>query len=518
METLESYVGGRWHRASSEFVPIHDPTTEEPIAQASSHGIDFAAALDYARSVGGASLRSMTFTERGELLMRMSKAIADAREELIALSLRNTGVTRKDAKFDLDGASGVLSYYGYLAKELGNRRFLIDGEGSQLGRSARFWGQHAWVPLHGVAVLINAFNFPTWGFAEKTACAFLAGMPVLVKPATSGALVSERCARILIDSGVIPEGAFSFVAGSLGDALDRLGPQDVLAFTGSAATGASLRRRERLLEKNTRVNIEADSLNAAVLAPDALEGSETWNLFLRDVAREITQKSGQKCTAVRRIFVTRERLALVRDELATRLADTVTGNPQNDSVTMGPLATAGQLEEFVAGVEKLVRSGAEIAYGTGQRVDGVGASPGRGYFAGPTLLVADDPDAATDVHRHEVFGPCATLMPYDGDPLRAAELVARGGGSLVCSVYSDEEPWLAEFIPHAGAWNGRLYLGSEKMAEQAMGSGLALPQSKHGGPGRAGCGEELGGLRGLSLYMQRVALQGSRAMIDRLIG
>lgn len=518
MEILESYVNGRWHRAGSDFVSIHDPCTEEPIAQVSSHGIDFAAALEHARSVGGPNLRNMTFSERGEILMQMSKVITDAREELITLSLRNTGVTRKDAKFDLDGASGVLSYYGYLAKELGNRRILVDGEGSQLGRSARFWGQHAWVPLRGVAVLVNAFNFPAWGFAEKAACAFLAGMPVLVKPATSGALVSERCARALIESGVMPEGTFSLVCGPLGDALDHLGSQDVLAFTGSAVTGAGLRRRDNLLAANTRVNIEADSLNAAVLAPDALEGSETWNLFLRDVAREITQKSGQKCTAVRRIFVTNERLALVRDELATRLAATVTGNPQNDSVTMGPLATAGQLDEFVTGVARLTEAGAEIAHGTGRRIDGVGAFPGRGYFAGPTLLVSLDPEAASPVHLHEVFGPCATLMPYDGDAVHAAELVARGGGSLVCSVYSDEESWLAEFVPHAAAWNGRLYLGAEKMAEQAMGSGLALPQSKHGGPGRAGGGEELGAWRGLGLYMQRVALQGSRAMIDRLIG
>ncbi|MEZ4654801.1 MAG: aldehyde dehydrogenase family protein [Candidatus Eisenbacteria bacterium] len=298
METLESFVNGAWHRASSGHATLQDPCTEEAIAQVSSQGIDFAKALDHARTVGGANLRAMTFAQRGELLMRMSKAITDAREDLLDVSIRNTGVTRKDAKFDIDGASGVLAYYAYQAKELGDRKLLIDGEGTQLGRSARFWGQHAWVPLRGVAVLINAFNFPAWGFAEKTACAFLAGVPVLTKPATSSALVTERCVRRLVESAGIPEGAFSFVAGSLGDGLDHLGAQDVLAFTGSASTGLSLRRRENLLATSARVNIEADSLNAAVLAPDVEEGSETWNLFLRDVALRLPRRR-DRSTAVR---------------------------------------------------------------------------------------------------------------------------------------------------------------------------------------------------------------------------
>lgn len=516
METLRSYLNGAWYEAKQGFVPLFDPCTEEPIAQASSDGFDAASALAYARETGGPALRSLTYRERGELLMKLSKVFSDAREDLIAVSLQNTGVTRKDAKFDLDGASGVLAYYAYLAKDLGDRKILVDGDGAQLGRSARFWSQHAWVPLRGVAVLINAFNFPAWGFAEKMACAFLAGMPVLVKPATSSALITERCVRLLVDSGHLPPGSFSFVCGSLGDLLDRLDPQDVVAFTGSATTALKIRQRPNLLATNTRVNIEADSLNAALLGPDVEPGSETWNLFLREVVREITQKSGQKCTAVRRVFVPEAQLDLARDELVFRLAETVTGNPVDATVTMGPLATRSQLEDAVSGVSLLQEGGAQLVHGTGQRCDGVGNPSGKGYFLAPSLLVAPDPDRAAHVHEHEVFGPVATLMPYDGDPNRAADLLARGGGSLVASIYADDESWIAELVPHAGAWSGRLYLGSKKMAEQALGSGLAMPQSKHGGPGRAGGGEELGAIRGLQLYLQRVALQGSRAMLDRI--
>ena len=515
MKTLRSYGCDSWQEATDGFVELFDPSTEEVVARASSNGLDHGALLDFARAEGGASLRAMTFHERGELLMGLSKALHEHRDELIDLSILNTGVTRKDAKFDLDGATATLSYYSYLAKSMPEGRILPDGEGEQLGRSARFWGQHAWVPLRGAAVLINAYNFPAWGFAEKLACAFLAGVPVIVKPATSTALVAARCAEILVDSSLLPRGSFSFIAGSSGDLVDRLGAQDVLAFTGSASTGLKLRSKENLLRESTRVNIEADSLNAAVLAPDVETGSEVWTLFLREVAREITQKTGQKCTAVRRIFIPEERMDEVAAELILRLGDVVTGDPRSDSVTMGPLATTDQLQDTVRGVAEL-GSVAALVHGTGERIDGNGAPAGKGYFFGPTLLRADDAANAEPVHQREVFGPVATLLPYSGDADEAAELIGLGGGSLVTSAYSDDRDWVSSFTLHAGAWNGRLYLGSAKMAEQATGSGLVLPQSNHGGPGRAGGGQELGALRGVTHYMQRVALQGGRSMIDKL--
>ncbi len=517
METLKSFVGGKWHTATSGFRDLHDPSTEDIIARASSDGVDFAAAASHARTVGGPALRSLNFTERGAVLAKISKVLGEAREELIDLSMKNTGVTRRDAKFDLDGATGTLAYYGYKAKELGEDFYLRDGDGEALGRSARFWGQHVHVPLQGVAVLVGAYNFPAWGFAEKMACAFLAGVPVIVKPATSTAWVAARCAEIIVESGAAPEGTFSFVAGSTGDLLDHLGPQDVLAFTGSASTGLALRSHAGMLAQNVRVNVEADSLNAAVLAPDLDGSSDTMSLFYREIVREITQKTGQKCTAVRRIFVPEDRCDEVIEELRFRLGDVVPGDPRDEQTTMGPLCTSDQLVDTVEGVAALQKAGAELVLGTGARSDGAGATEGKGYFFAPHLLRAPSADAVSLVHEREVFGPVSTVIPYAGDASEVAEYVARGRGSLVTSIYSDDESWVGQALATAGAWNGRLYLASAKMAEQAVGSGLALPQSKHGGPGRAGGGEELGGIRGLSLYMNRVALQGSKTMIERLL-
>jgi oxepin-CoA hydrolase/3-oxo-5,6-dehydrosuberyl-CoA semialdehyde dehydrogenase len=516
MKTLKSYACGEWYEADSGFAALHDPCNEEAIAQASAQGLDRAAALEFARLAGSLALRSMSFVERADLLMGMSKALHAHRDELIDLSIRNTGCTRKDAKFDLDGATGTLSFYSYLARDLGEGRVRLDGEGVALGRSAKFWGQHVGVPRQGVAVLVNAFNFPAWGFAEKTACAFAAGMPVCIKPATSTAMVTERCVEILVESGLLPPGALSLLCGEAGDLIDHLGAQDVLAFTGSAQTAMKLRSRPNLLEHSTRVNIEADSLNAAVLAPDVEAGSETWDLFVREVVREMTQKTGQKCTAVRRIFVPEERLDEVQETLLSFLQDFVTGDPRDESVTMGPLVSQAQLDDAVLGVKELAAE-AEIVFGSGERCDGVGAEPGKGYFFAPVLLRAADAETLDVVHTREVFGPVATLVPYDGTPESVSPLLGLGGGTLVTSAYSDDVNWARGLVEGSGAWTGRLYLGSEKMAAMATGSGLTLPQSIHGGPGRAGGGQELGGSYGLDLYLQRVALQGSRAMLTRIL-
>jgi oxepin-CoA hydrolase/3-oxo-5,6-dehydrosuberyl-CoA semialdehyde dehydrogenase len=517
MKTLRSYIRGDWHEAKSGLVPLVDPSTEETIAQAGSAGIDFGAVLDYAREKGGPALRAMTFGQRAALLKEMSKVLRDHRDELLDLSARNTGTTKPDGSFDVDGASGTLAYYASVGWRLGDRTFLAEGEGVQLAKTEGFYGRHILVPRPGVAVHINAFNFPAWGFAEKAACALLAGMPVITKPATATALVTERCIELIVEAGFLPEGALQLIVGSTGDLLDRLGPDDVLAFTGSADTALTLRSRGNLLAANTRVNVEADSLNAAVLAPDVQDGSATFGLFLKDVVREMTQKAGQKCTAVRRILVPSDRLGAVQDALVEKLSKVVVGNPADPSVRMGPVATAQQLRDTLQGIGELGKA-ARIVHGTGERTDGVGAPAGKGFFVQPTLLRSDDARSAGPVHSREVFAPVATLLPYDGTAGDAAEIVALGGGTLVTSAYTDDTTWAGDFVARGGGGTGRIYIGSEGSAGDAPGSGAALPQTLHGGPGRAGGGEELGGLVGVKLYLQRVAVQGSKALVDGLVG
>ena len=517
MKTLKSYVCGAWYEASGGFATLIDPSTEEPIARAASDGIDFAAALTHARTQGAPALRAKNFAARGEMLKAMSKVIKENRDELLELSRLNTGTTKPDGSFDIDGGAGTLAYYAVLLKTLGDRPYLTAGEGVQLAKTEGFWGHHALVPKQGVAVHVNAFNFPLWGFAEKAACALGAGMPMIVKPATATALVTERALELILSSGAVPEGALQLICGGTGNLLELLGPQDVFAFTGSADTALALKSGSNLLEAATRINIEADSLNAAVLAPDVAPGSPAFDLFIKDVAREMTQKTGQKCTAVRRILVPDALLAAVTAALTARLAAVVPGNPAESSVTMGPLATMKQLADAVSGVAKL-KTAARVVFGTGERIDGTGSPAGKGAFFGPTLLSADDAWNAAVIHRHEVFGPVATLLPYDGTAAAAAGLVALGGGTLVTSVYGDDEGWLGTFLAGAGPTTGRVYIGSAGSAAEAPGSGIALPQTLHGGPGRAGGGAELAGLAGLEPYLQKVALQGERGLVERLVG
>ena len=515
MKTLKSYARGAWHEATGGFSTLVDPSTEEPIAQASSAGLDFSGMLAHARDVGGPALRALTFAERGDMLRAMSKALRDHRGELLELSTKNTGTTRHDGGFDIDGATGTLAYYGGLGKGLGDRRALSDGDDIQLMKTDAFFGQHLLVAKRGVALHVNAFNFPAWGFAEKAACALLAGMPVITKPATATAWVTERAIEIIVEAGILPQGALQLICGSTGNLLDLLGAQDVFAFTGSADTALMLRRSANLLAANTRVNLEADSLNAAVLAPDVAAGSPAWELFLKDVVREMTQKSGQKCTAVRRILVPDGIADAVEQALVERLAAVVTGNPADPSVTMGPVATANQLRDAEAGIARLLAE-ARLVHGSGKRTDGVGAPAGKGFFLAPTLLRAASAANAGAVHTHEVFAPVATLIPYDGSATQAAEAVALGGGTLVTSAYGDDPEWTRAFVAGVGSFTGRIYLGSAGSASEAPGSGIAMPQTLHGGPGRAGGGEELAGLAGLRPYLQKVALQGARSSLQEI--
>ena len=506
--TLKSYVCDAWHDGAAPCRNLHNPTTGAVIAHASTQGIDMGAALAHARAVGGPSLRTLTFAERGACLEAAAKVIHEHREALIDLALENGGNTRKDAKFDIDGASGTLAYYGRQGQKLGDARFLLDGGETRLSANPRYVGRHIRVPLTGCAVHINAFNFPAWGMCEKLAVAVLAGVPVVSKPATSTAVVAARIAELFVEASVFPTGAFSTLVGSVGDLLDHLTSQDMVAFTGSSDTARAIAGHPNVLARNVRVNLEADSDNAAILGPDADPASPTWDLFIREVAVDMTQKAGQKCTAIRRIFVPTALMDDVRRDLAEELGRSATGDPADKGTTVGPLATASQQRDIRAGLDRL-GAAATVAY--------EGEAPGdAGYFVAPTLLEVADGHAADAVHAHEVFGPVATLIPFDGTAADAVALVRRGDGGLVASVYSDDTGFLSEMVFGIAPFHGRIHLASKKVAEHSPGPGTVLPQMQHGGPGRAGGGAELGGLRGLEFYTQRTAVQGLSPLLQKL--
>ena len=515
MKKLRSYVYGQWVEGDGKFADLKNPTTEATIAQASTSGIDMRRAVQHSREVGGPALAGLTFAERGAMLAAMSRVIHGAREELIELAIENGGNTRGDAKFDLDGATGTLMAYAELGAELGDRRTLVDGSPVDLGGGSRLGGYHVRVPKPGVAVHIGAFNFPAWGWAEKAACALLAGMPVLTKPATATSLVAARTVELVIQADIVPEGALSALVGSAGDLLQQLSFHDVVAFTGGSSTARTIRGTERLLDAGIRVNVEADSLNAAVLAPDADDA--TVDVFLRHVHRDITQKAGQKCTAIRRIIVPESDFERVAEALSERLGDTVIGDPKLGDVRMGPLATARQRDDYRAGVAKLSEQ-TELLHGDPATVSPVGVEPGTGFFVPALLLGARSALDATVAHELEVFGPCATLMGYDGSVEQAVKIVRAGQGGLVTSVYSDDRKFTGSMIDGIAAWHGRIFLCDKKIAEKVPGPGTVLPTLLHGGPGRAGNGEELGGVRGLELYQHRVALQGNAPVLARYLG
>jgi oxepin-CoA hydrolase/3-oxo-5,6-dehydrosuberyl-CoA semialdehyde dehydrogenase len=515
-DSVRSYVQGNWVLGSGAKVPLVNPATEEKIAEAGTGGIDFKAALEHARTVGGPALRELTFAQRGKLVGAMYQILHKNRDELIGPAIANGGNTRGDAKFDIDGAWGTLAYYAKLGEEVGEKKLLTDGDSIQLSRSARFHGMHVLTPREGVAVHVNAFNFPGWGFAEKAACAILAGMPVVTKPATATALTTCKMIELLVEAKILPEGALTFLAGSAGDLLSHLQGQDVLAFTGSADTGAKLRGGDGPVHRSVRINVEADSLNAAILCADVERGSPAYEIFVADVVRDMTQKAGQKCTAIRRILVPNEIADAVQEDLVERLSAVKVGDPSRDDVGMGPVATAQQLADVRAGIAKL-RAEGESVFGGDGKVEAIGVPSGKGYFVSPVLLRAD-PEKATAVHSHEVFGPVSTLLPYDGKAATAAAHFRRGGGTLVVSAYGDDRDTLGQLAIALAPYTGRIFLGSGKLSGQSTPPGTVLPQLIHGGPGRAGGGEELGGLRGLSFYLQRTAIQGDKPILDGITG
>jgi oxepin-CoA hydrolase/3-oxo-5,6-dehydrosuberyl-CoA semialdehyde dehydrogenase len=520
MMTLSSYLAGRWAPMGGRVATLVNPANEAPVAEVATEGFEGALALAYARERGIPALAAMTFAQRASMLRDLSKYLHARREELLDLAQANGGNTRGDAKFDVDGAIGTLAAYAVtgdaLAARCGDRTWLLDGDAAALTRSPRFAGQHAWFTRPGVAVHINAFNFPAWGTFEKAAVAWLAGTPIITKPATATAVVAFRMGQLVVESGLLPAGAFQLLVGSVGDLLTLLGPQDSLAFTGSNATGAMLRGTRGFAERGVRVNVEADSLNAAVLGPDVVEGDDLFVTAVRHVATDMTQKTGQKCTAIRRVLVPGGLLESFEAALVEQLDTHVVGDPTTEGVTVGPVATAQQLADVTGGIATLART-CEVRRGGASRVDGRGAPAGKGYFVAPTVLRAVAADAGA-VHDLEVFGPCVTLVPYDGSAGAAASLVGRGQGSLVSTAYSDDRAWIAPFTGQAAPWLGRLMLVSAKVSDQVTAPGMVLPSCVHGGPGRAGGGEELGGERGLSFYMQRTAIQGDRGLMAKFLG
>ncbi len=509
MLTLASYLRDSWQGGQDPQTPLYDPTTGTPIAQTSTRGLDLAAALAHARAVGGPTLRALTFAQRGELLNQLSAAIHGARDALIDVSRQNMGTTRSDAKFDIDGAAGTLAFYANLGKSLGDRTFLLDGEAIRFSRSARFLGQHILTPKVGVAIHINAFNFPAWNLCEKLATALLAGVPVLAKPGTATALLSVKIVELWLEKSLVPPGVLQLLVGSAGDLLDHVGPQDAIVFTGSGATGQEIRKHPAVIAHSVPVNVEADSINAIVLAPDVAEGSDLFNMAVAEIAREITQKAGQKCTAIRRIFVPHALADALKAELVARLADVQIGDPALDRTQLGPLAGPSQQRDVLAGIAELGKHAENVF---------AGAAPQGGCFVGPQLFWSNAGLDAAYVHDHEVFGPVATVLPYDGSAQLAVQLVARGGGSLATSVYGDDQAWARAVLLGIAPWTGRIYWASSKVFDQGTGHGAVMPALVHGGPGKAGGGEELGGERGLRFYWQRTAVQGDVQLLKAVLG
>jgi oxepin-CoA hydrolase / 3-oxo-5,6-dehydrosuberyl-CoA semialdehyde dehydrogenase len=514
MALLRSYVSGGWHTAEAEGVPLHDAATGEEVARVSSDGIDMAAALDYGRRTGGPALRELTFHQRAALLKALGSHLREHRDELYALSAR-TGATLGDSKFDIDGGIGVLLTYGSKGKrELPNSTVYVDGAVEPLSKGGTFVGQHIATPLRGVAIQINAFNFPVWGPLEKFAPAFLAGVPSLVKPASQTAYLTARLVELIIESGILPEGTLQFVAGSVGDLLDHVTPQDLVSFTGSASTAQKLRAHPQLMRCSVRFNAEADSLNCSILGPDAKPGTTEFDLFVKQLTTEMTVKAGQKCTAIRRAFVPAELLDAVAEAASARLAKVTVGNPTAEGVRMGALASLEQREEVRRSLKSLLDAGS-IVFGDPDQVDVVGGNAETGAFLSPILLKAD-PERA-EPHEVEAFGPVSTLMPYTSTE-QVIDFAARGLGSLAGSVVTADAEFAREVVLGLAPWHGRLLVLDANDAKESTGHGSPMPQLVHGGPGRAGGGEEMGGIRGVMHHLQRTAIQGTPQVISTITG
>ena len=511
---LESYSMGRWVAGSGSGTTLYHAVTGEAIAEAGSEGLDFGAMARYSRDVGGPKLRRMTFHERARMLKALAQYLMERKEELYTLSAA-TGATRNDSWIDIEGGIGVLFVYASKGRrEFPDETFYVDGPVEKLSRGGGFVGRHLCVPLEGVAVHINAFNFPVWGMLEKLAPTLLAGVPAIVKPATVTSYLAAAAFRMMVESGILPEGSIQFVAGGAGDLLDHLREQDSVAFTGSAWTGRKLRETPSILEYNVRFNMEADSLNFSMLGPDAVPGTPEFDLFVKEVAREMTVKAGQKCTAIRRTFVPAGAEEAVIEALSKRLSGLTLGDPAVDGVRWGPLAGRAQVAEVRRSVDRLLEQ-ARVVYGNLDAYDVVGGDREKGAFFPALLLYSDRPMEHTAPHDVEAFGPVNTVMAYGGVE-EAVELAKLGRGSLVGSLFTADRRVAREMVLGTAAYHGRILIADRTIAKESTGHGSPLPHLVHGGPGRAGGGEEMGGVRGVLHYMQRTAIQGSPTMLTAI--
>jgi 3,4-dehydroadipyl-CoA semialdehyde dehydrogenase len=514
-ELLPNYLGGQWQAGTGKGTALCDPVTGTELVRVDATGLDLTAGFSFAREQGGAALRALSYQQRGALLGAVLKVLQANRDAYYEIATATRGTVKNDSAVDIDGALFTLGVYAKMGDGLGERHFLLDGEPARLGKDPLFQSQHIQSPTRGLALFINAFNFPSWGLWEKAAPALLSGVPVIIKPATATAWLTQRMVKDVVDAGILPAGALSVVCGSSAGLLDQLQAFDVLSFTGSAETAAVIRSHPAVTQRSVRVNIEADSLNSALLLPGEAAGSESFDLLAKEVAREMTVKSGQKCTAIRRVFVPESLYAAAAQAISARLAKTTVGNPRNESVRMGALVNRTQFDAVREGLNYLKVQTEVLHDGVTHALVDADASS---CCVGPTLLGTRDTagsDASDRVHDTEVFGPVATLIPYR-DLAHALHLVRRGQGSLVCSLYGSDAAALAHAATELADSHGRVHIISPDVAALHTGHGNVMPQSLHGGPGRAGGGEELGGVRALNFYHRRSALQASSAVLAQL--
>jgi oxepin-CoA hydrolase/3-oxo-5,6-dehydrosuberyl-CoA semialdehyde dehydrogenase len=515
MKKLENYVTGKWVAGDGEGQLLYNAVTGEPVAAASTKGLDFGKILEYARTVGNPALRKMTFHERGRMLKALALYLQERKEIFYQISYM-TGATRADSWIDIEGGFGNLFGNASLRKKFPDLPYCTDGEAVTLSKGGTFMGHHLLVPKEGVAVHINAFNFPVWGMLEKCAVNWLAGVPAVVKPATITSYLTQAVVEEIIASGILPDGALQLICGSAGSLLDHVSSQDVVTFTGSATTGHLLKAHPRILQENVPFNMEADSLNCIVLGEDVTPGMPEWDLFIKEIRKEMTVKAGQKCTAIRRIFVPENKMEDVWKAITASLQQTPVGNPMNEKVRMGSLAGQSQREEVKAQVQKLLAS-SQLIYGSLDSVEVLDADAGKGAFLSPLLLMNEKPFTSQDVHEVEAFGPVSTLMPYKNRE-EAVALSKKGKGSLCSTIVTADDSIAAQYVIGAATHHGRILVLNAACGRESTGHGSPLPMLVHGGPGRAGGGEEMGGLRGVKHYMQRTAIQGSPTSLTAITG
>ncbi|MEO6407079.1 MAG: phenylacetic acid degradation bifunctional protein PaaZ [Ferruginibacter sp.] len=510
---LENYISGKWIKGEGEGQQLHNAFNGEAITIASSQGIDFEAALKFAREKGNIALRKMTFQERGRMLRALALHLMSKKENFYSISYL-TGATRVDSWIDIEGGIGNLFSNASLRRKLPDESFTLDGDPVMLGKQNSFMGHHILVPKEGVAIHINAYNFPVWGMLEKIAVNLLAGMPAIVKPATVTCFLTEAVVREIIASKILPEGSLQLICGSAGNLLNFVQSQDVVTFTGSASTGLLLKQHPAILENAVPFTMEADSLNCIVMGEDVQPGMPEWDLLIKEIKREMTVKAGQKCTAIRRIFVPENKLEDVQKAISIELAKTVIGNPLNDKVRMGALAGKHQQAEVGGQVQKLLAS-SQIIYGSLDSVEVLDADAVKGAFMSPLLLLNSSPFNFEEPHNIEAFGPVSTIMPYKNID-DAIALSKKGKGSLCSSIVTADEKIARQYVLGAATHHGRILVLNAECAKENTGHGSPLPMLVHGGPGRAGGGEEMGGLRGIKHYLQRTAIQGSPSMITAI--